>query len=206
MMKKTFSLIVAVLMVLMMVSVAGAEDGSSTVLIAYFTNPEPDGIDAVSRASRVVVEGEVLGNAQFIAQVIQDTTNGDMFAIETVQDYPARPDLMDMAAAEGQQNARPELKAVPVNLEDYDVIFLGYPNWNADLPMPMYTFLEAVDLSGKTIIPFCPHGGSGFSNTVNTISELQPEANVRTDGFTISRDSVPESTEQIVSWVESLGL
>lgn len=70
------------------------------------------------------------------------------------------------------------------------MIFLGYPNWNADLPMPLYTFLEQYDFSGKTIIPFTTHGGSGFSRTVQTISEMQPGATVVSDGLSISRNSV----------------
>lgn len=94
----------------------------------------------------------------------------------------------DTNTTEENQNARPELSTHIENLEDYDMIFLGYPNWNADLPMPLYTFLEEYDFNGKTIIPFCPHGGSGFSNTIKTIANLQPYATVITDGFSVSRE------------------
>lgn len=69
-----------------------------------------------------------------------------------------------------------ELAEQMENLDSYDIIFLGYPNWNADLPMPLYTLLEQTDLSGKTIVPFTTHGGSGFSRTIQTIQELQPNA------------------------------
>ena len=65
------------------------------------------------------------------------------------------------------------------NLDSYDIIFLGYPNWNADLPMPLYTLLEQTDLSGKTIVPFTTHGGSGFSRTIQTIQELQPNQQIK---------------------------
>lgn len=185
---------------------APSNNGDGNILIAYFTNPEPDGVDAVARASRVVADGEVVGNTQFIAQIIQNTVGGDLFAIETVEDYPARPDLMDIAADERSQNARPELSSLPQDLDSYDVIFLGYPNWNADMPMALYTFLESVDLSGKTIIPFCPHGGSGLSRSESTIAELQPGAIVSNNSFTVSREAVPSSEGDIIAWLESLNL
>lgn len=146
-----------------------ALDGN--ILIAYFSVPETDGTDTVAGASRVVVDGEVLGNNQYIAQLIQQEAGGDLFRIETVQEYPGTHDeLLDFAYNELSENARPELASQIENLDDYDVIFLGYPNWNADLPMPLYTFLEEYDFSGKTIIPFTAHGGSGFSGTIQTLS------------------------------------
>jgi flavodoxin len=185
------------------VSSTGNVSGEN-ILIAYFTNPEPDGVDAVARASRVVVNGEVVGNVQFIAQIIQQETGGSLFAIETVQPYPPRPELMDMGANEKNENARPELTAQVDNIDNYDVIFLGYPNWNADMPMALYTFLELHDFSGKTIIPFCPHGGSGFSGTIGSIADLQPNATVITSGFSVSRDNVPNSENDVVSWVRGL--
>ena len=121
---------------------------------------------------------------------------------ETFKAYTA---LVDFADDEKAENARPELTALPENLDQYSTVFLGYPNWWADLPMPVYTFLESVDLSGKTIIPFCPHGGSGFSRTVRTIAELQPEAVVSEDGLTISRGEVAGAKDEITAWVRSFG-
>lgn len=79
-------------------------------------------------------------------------------------------------------------------------------NWNADLPMPLYTFLEEYDFSGKTIIPFTTHGGSGFSRTIQTISELQPNATVISDGLSISRNSVSGAESDVVDWVNGLNL
>ena len=117
------------------------EEGTagSNILIAYFTVPETDGVDTVAGASRVVVDGEVLGNNQYIAQLIQGEVGGDLYAIETVQEYPGSHDpLLEYAYTEKAENARPELAGQIENLEDYDVIFLGYPNWNADLPMPCW--------------------------------------------------------------------
>ena len=180
---------------------------SSNILIAYFSVPETDGVDAVAGASRVVVDGEVLGNTQYIAQLIQQQTGGDLFRIETVQKYPGSHDpLLEFAYNERAEGARPELAAQMENLDSYDIIFLGYPNWNADLPMPLYTLLEQTDLSGKTIVPFTTHGGSGFSRTIQTIQELQPNATVVSDGLSISRNSVAQAEGDVASWVSGLGL
>ena len=180
---------------------------SSNILIAYFSVPETDGVDAVAGASRVVVDGDVLGNTQYIAQLIQQQTGGDLFRIETVQKYPGSHDpLLEFAYNERAEGARPELAAQMENLDSYDIIFLGYPNWNADLPMPLYTLLEQTDLSGKTIVPFTTHGGSRFSRTIQTIQELQPNATVVSDGLSISRNSVAQAEGDVASWVSGLGL
>lgn len=180
---------------------------SSNILIAYFSVPETDGVDAVAGASRVVVDGEVLGNTQYIAQLIQQQTGGDLFRIETVQKYPGSHDpLLEFAYNERAEGARPELAEQMENLDSYDIIFLGYPNWNADLPMLLYTLLEQTDLSGKTIVPFTTHGGSGFSRTIQTIQELQPNATVISDGLSISRNGVAQAEGDVASWVSGLGL
>lgn len=189
---------------------AVSQVSGSNILIAYFTMPEDvdtEGADAVTGASIVVEDGEVLGNVEFLATIIQDTVGGDLFQIETVQQYPLEHDaLVDQAAQEQDENAHPELATHIDDLGQYDTIFLGYPNWWGDLPMPLYTFLEEYDLSGKTIIPFCPHGGSGFSRTESTIAQMQPGATVSENGLTISRNDVAQSREQVAQWAAGLGL
>ena len=183
------------------------ETGNSNILIAYFSVMETDGVDTVASASRVAVDGEVLGNNEYIARIIQRETGGELFSIETVQEYPTTHDpLLEFAYNEKADNARPELATQIENPDSYDVIFLGFPNWNADLPMPLYTFLEEYDFSGKTIIPFTTHGGSGFSRTIQTISELQPDAAVISDGLSISRNSVSGAESDVVDWVNGLNL
>lgn len=155
----------------------GAATGSSDILIAYFSVPEDvdtEGIDADAGASIVVDDGQVKGNLEYTAGVIQQTTGGDLLRIETV--------------------------------DQYDTILLGYPNWWGDMPMPLYTFLEENDFAGKTIIPFTVHGGSGFSDTVDTIAQLQPDAQVSSDGLSISRNDVADAADEITSWAEGLGL
>lgn len=155
----------------------GAATGSSDILIAYFSVPEDvdtEGIDADAGASIVVDDGQVKGNLEYTAGIIQQTTGGDLLRIETV--------------------------------DQYDTILLGYPNWWGDMPMPLYTFLEENDFAGKTIIPFTVHGGSGFSDTVDTIAQLQPDAQVSSDGLSISRNDVADAADEITSWAEGLGL
>ena len=180
---------------------------AGNILIAYFSVPETDGTDTEAGASRVAVDGEVLGNTQYVAQLIGQETGGDLFRIETIQEYPGTHDqLLGFAYEELAKDTRPELASKIENLDGYDTIFLGYPNWNAELPMPLYTFLEETDLSGKTIIPFVTHGGSGFSRTVQTIAQLQPEAEVLADGLSISRNAAASSADSVSQWVDHLGL
>ncbi len=186
------------------------QSSGSHVLIAYFSMPEDidiSGIDADAGASIVVKDGEALGNVQFMAQTIQEAIGGDLFRIETTQQYPLDHDpLVDQAAEEQDADARPELSSHIENLEQYDTVLLGYPNWWGDLPQPLYTFLEEYDFSGKTIIPFCPHGGSGFSRTESTIADLQSGAEVSVNGFSISRNEVADSADEVTEWAQGLGL
>ena len=183
---------------------SNTSDGSK-ILITYFTVPETDGVDTVANASRVAKDGKVVGNTEFIASIIQETLGGDLFAIETVQEYPgSHSPLLEFAYNEKSDNARPELSSHIENLSEYDVIFVGFPNWNADLPMPLYTFFEEYDFSGKTLIPFVTHGGSGFSSTIRTIKSLEPDATVVEEGLSVSRNNVANAENDVKEWAESL--
>lgn len=186
---------------------APAVSSDSNILIAYFSIPEDiDTVDAVSGASIVVRQGEKLGNTQYVAQLIQETIGGDLFRIETTEQYPLDHDpLVDQAADEKADAARPDLAAHVQNMSQYNTILLGYPNWWGDLPMPLYSFLEEYDLEGKTVIPFVTHGGSRASGTIDTISRLQPGASVLGDhALILSRNDVADSAENVVSWVQGL--
>lgn len=177
----------------------------SKILITYFTVPETDGVDTVANASRVAKDGKVIGNTEFIASIIQETLGGDLFAIETVQNYPGSHEpLLEFAYDEKSDNARPKLSSHIENLSDYDVIFVGFPNWNADLPMPLYTFFEEYDFSGKILIPFVTHGGSGFSGTIRTIKNLEPNATVVEEGLSVSRKNVASAENDVREWAKSL--
>lgn len=178
--------------------------GDGNILVAYFSYPEPDGVDAVTGASRLVVNDAVTGHVQFLADIIHETTGADLFRIETVQQYPAsHAPLIAQAEEELQNGVRPALKNSIENLDQYDVIFIGYPNWWGNLPAPLYTFLETHDFSGKIIVPFNSHGGSGLSGTVNTIRRIQPEAEVR-NGFSVSRNNVGSARDILVNWLRDL--
>lgn len=131
---------------------------------------------------------------------------GDLFSIRTSVVYPADGgELIDYAAQEQEENARPELTTHIENLDGYDTIFIGYPNWWAGLPMAVYSFFDEYDFSGKTIIPFNVHNGSRFSRTIETIQELEPNATVIEDGFTISEQNVPEAADDVASWLQEIG-
>ena len=179
---------------------------NENILIAYFSVPEnvdTDGIDANSGASIVVKNKDVLGNMQYMAMTIQEAIGGELFRIETKEKYPLEHEtLVNQAKEEQNEDARPELATHIENVEQYDMIFLGYPNWWGDMPQPLYTFLEEYDFSGKTIIPFNSHGGSGFSNTIEEIKKLQPNATVRDDGLSISRNDVADSEQEIADWAK----
>lgn len=176
------------------------------VLVAYFTVPESDGVDASSGASRIIDNGQLYGNTEYVARIISEATGGDLFAIKTVQTYPGgHKELVDAAKKEAEAKARPKLASHIKNLKDYDVIFVGYPNWWYDMPMSLYTFFEEYDFSGKTVIPFCTHGGSRFSQSVKTITELEKNATV-IQGPSVSRDNVATAKDNVLKWLQKQGL
>lgn len=183
-----------------------SNEKKSKILVAYFTMPE-DGSDADAGASRVVTaDGKVQGNVEHFANIIAEETGADMFRIETSQQYPGEHEpLVDQAAQERDSGARPELASHIENFDDYDTVFIGYPIWWYDMPMAMNTFFEEYDFNGKTIIPFSSHGGSGFSSTIDQITEYEPNAKLL-EGFTVSREEVPASGDKLKSWISGLDL
>lgn len=167
-------------------------------LVVYFSMP--DNVDD----STVVIDGETLGNTQYMAYVIQETVGADIFRIEPETPYPTDHDtLVELAKEEQNNNARPKIKGTIENFDTYENIFVGYPNWWGDMPMILYSFFDEYDFSGKTIIPFNTHGGSGFSGTISAIKELEPNAEVL-DGKSISRNDIGDAEQEIMDWVKSL--
>ncbi len=182
-----------------------ASDGSN-ILIAYFTAAENSGVDAIASASYTTIDGQALGRVRAVADMIQENVGGDLFSIRTSVVYPTDGgELIDYAAQEQDENARPELTSHIENPDQYDTIFIGYPNWWADLPMAVYSFFDEYDFSGKTIIPFNVHNGSRFSRTIQTIEELEPDATVIEDGFTVSEQTVAKAAPDVAEWLENLG-
>lgn len=181
-------------------------EGVSNILIAYFTAAENSGVDAIASASYTTIDGQAVGRLRAVADMIQANTGGDLFSIRTSVIYPTDGgELIDYAAQEQDENARPELTSHIENLEQYDTIFIGYPNWWADLPMAVYSFFDEYDFSGKTIIPFNVHNGSRFSRTIQTIAELEPNATVVENGFTVSEQNVADAAGDVAAWLDELG-
>lgn len=177
------------------------------ILVAYFTrvgNTDfPNGTDASSSASLVEDHGELIGNTEYIANVIVEQTQGDKFLIQTETKYPADYDeLIDQEQNERSKDARPALATQVENFDAYDTIYLGFPNWWYGMPMPLYTFLESYDFAGKTIIPFNTSGGSGFSDAIDEIKKLCPNATVL-DGYTTSGNGVSDKRDEIIKWIET---
>lgn len=176
------------------------------VLVTYFTWPEPDGTDTNTGASRVISNGKLYGNTEYIAHLISGATGGDLFAIKTERTYPSpHRALIDAAKAEAEAKQYPKLTTHISNLKDYDIIFVGYPNWWYDMPMAIYSFFNEYDFSGKTIIPFVTHSGSRFSQSMETIAGIEKNAKV-IQGPSVSARSVPQAKKDVVKWLEEHGL
>jgi len=174
-------------------------NGDMKTLVVFFSMP--DNMDN----STIVINGETLGNTQYMAYVIEENTGGDIFRILPETPYTTDHDeLVDLAKEEQQNNARPKIKDTIEDFDSYDTVFVGYPNWWGDMPMILYTFFDTYDFSGKTIITFNTHGGSGFSSTNQTITELEPNAAV-TRGLSISRNDIENAESDIVDWLKGLG-
>ncbi len=181
--------------------------GSHKVLVAYFSrvgNTDlPEKLDTVSSASLNVTKDGVQGNTEIVAKMIQkDVAGSDLFFIQRADKLRADKLISDHSVIdrEGKEehdaNARPKLATHVENMNSYDVVILVYPNWWYDMPMAVYSFLDEYDLSGKTIVPFCTSGGSGFSNSIKTIGKMEPKATIL-EGLAIS-EKIPNNTEDDV--------
>lgn len=173
-------------------------DGNSNILVAYFSLAgEQYGVGVVEQ-----------GNTSIIAHMIAQQTGADLFEIEPVDSYPTTYDeLLDVARTEMSENARPQIADSVENMDDYDTVFIGYPIWWGDLPMIVYNFLESYDLSDKTIIPFCTHGGSGLSGTQSTIADITQGNMV--DGLAIAGTTAQNDSDaalqQVTQWLTENG-
>lgn len=175
-------------------------DSDSNVLVAYFSWADnaalEDDVDAVSSPSVIPP-----GNVQQLAGWVQDETGGDLFAIRVTDPYPSDWDeCLDRANQERGEDARPELQERVENLDDYDTVFLGYPNWWYGVPMPLLTFLEENDLSGKQVYLFCSHGTGGLANSVEIITEAAPDAVISDNIFDCYEEEATSSEEEIRNW------
>lgn len=177
-----------------------ADNQKANSLIVYFSRTgENYGVGYIEK-----------GNTSIVADIIAEQTGGDLFEIRTVSAYPDSYDeATEAAKQEQEERARPELVNNIDGISGYDIIFIGYPIWWGDMPMPVYTFLESHDFSKKTIVPFCTHAGSGLSSTEDRISDLFPNA-VILDGLAVSGSTAQnnqEETEGLVTrWLQKNGI
>lgn len=183
-----------------------AESTSSTnILVAYFSWADnailADDVDAVASPSVVAP-----GNVQQLAGWVQQQTGGDLFSIRVTDPYPSDwDDCLARANQERGDNARPELVENVENLEKYDVVFLGYPNWWYVVPMALLSFFENNDLSGKQVYLFCSHGTGGLANSVDIITEALPDGDISDNIFDCYEEEAPSSQEAMESWLTELG-
>jgi flavodoxin len=146
-----------------------------------------------------------IGNTEVIAKRIQEATGEELFHIDTKKQYPKEyQEMTAVADKEFHGNARPELSNHVVGMDGYQVIFLGYPIWWGTMPMAVYTFLEEYDFSGKTIVPFCTHEGSGLGTSVKDIARLCPKANVM-DAKAFLGSTVNDARGEVERWIRTRG-
>lgn len=158
--------------------------GEGTALIAYFSWS---------------------GNTEAVAQEIRAQTGADMFEIVPAEPYTDDyNELLDIAQEEQSSGARPAI-AETVDLSGYDTIYLGFPNWWGDMPMILYTFLDEYDLSGKTVVPFNTSGGSGFSGSLDTIADMEPEAEI-TEGLSLGDGEAEDCADDVAEWLNNIGM
>ena len=146
------------------------------------------------------------GNTENAAQIIQEQTGADIIELNPAEPYSSNySEVLDQAQKDMNADARPELANHVENMEQYDTILLGYPNWWATIPMPVATFLEEYDFSGKTIIPFCSHGGGGFGQSITDISKLAPNSRIG-EGLSIHYSGGTSLENDITTWLNSNGV
>lgn len=142
------------------------------------------------------------GNTEVIAEYIREFTSADLFKVEPAVEYPADyMECIDVAKKEQQKDARPELKESLDDISAYDTVYIGFPNWWGTLPMPMFTQLEKLDFSGKTVKPFVTHEGSGFGSSQRDLKKLCQGADIK-NGLSIPGASVYDVKDTVKAWID----
>ena len=208
-MKKLFALVLA----LCLLCGAALAESAPRILIAYVSRAGENynvGITDPDSASAAYAGYIEKGNTQIVAEIIADLTGGDLYHITTVEPYPDDyASMLTRAQEELDTDARPELAGELPNLDDYDVIMIGYPIWHAATPRPVLAFLESYDLSGKKLIPFNTHEGSGQSGTVSEIAASAPNAEML-DGIAIqgkvAQEDDSRTRDLVAEWLGRIGM
>ena len=169
------------------------------VLVVYF-----------SRTGEQYSVGNITeGNTAIIAKMIAEQTKADLFEVKLKNDtYPAAyKALTEVALSEKKANARPEIADDVENFADYNIVFIGSPNWWADMPMALYTFIEAHNWTGKTVVPFVTHEGSGLSSIPNKIKTATGTEML--DGLAVyghvAQNDRKQAKEEVTNWLKKLG-
>ena len=146
------------------------------------------------------------GNTEQVAQIIQQETGGDLFEITPATPYTDDyNELLDIAQQEQSDNARPELAGQVENWEQYDTVFVGYPNWWSDAPMAVYTFVESYDWNGKTLIPFNTSASGGFGRSLSGLEESASGATIL-EGISFTERTLGDAQSEVTAWLDGLGL
>lgn len=179
------------------------------VLIVYFSrwgNTEfPEDVDAAASAS-IVADGEEYGTTEYVARLIQTQIGGDLYLIQTQEKYPADFDeLRDLNHKEMAEGYLPLLVKSDLDVSQYGTVFIGYPVWATDVPQAVLSFLQEYDLSGKTVIPFCTHGGYGAGDSYSTIRETSHAAQ-SPEGLAINAEDIYQAESVITDWLNSIDL
>ena len=146
------------------------------------------------------------GNTALVAEQIHSLTHGDMHRIRTVEVYPAEHDpCSELAGRQLRAGYRPELASRVDNMASYSIVFLGYPIWWHTMPMACWTFLESYDFTGKTIVPFCTHGGDGFANSPADIRALCPQTTVL-EGYHTRNVHAGRMSRDVSDWLRRIGV
>lgn len=162
--------------------------------VIYFSDPEGSDMNAME------------GSTQYLGRLIAQKTGADVFRIVPVKAYPTDHSAHTaQAKLEQSENARPAIKDDFGDLSQYDTIFFGYPIWWGDLPMPVYTFLESHDLSGKKIVIFSTYGSSGLGDTVEHVQSVEKGADVETKAYGVAAGDVGSAKDKVLSWLSELG-
>lgn len=211
-MKKTISLLLTAAMALSLSACGGA--ASSTAEAAPTEAPAateapteaPAASEDTGDSNTLVAYFSWSGNTEAMANLIAEQTGGTLFEIAPATPYTDDYDaLLDVAQQEQAEDARPELAASVEDWDSYDVVFVGYPDWWSDAPMVIYSFLESYDWTGKTLVPFCTSGGSGFGRSLDRLPDSAPGATIL-EGLHVSGSSAADSGEEVAEWIAGLGM
>ncbi len=170
------------------------------------TDIQLSAIDLGSTKKILVAYFSHSGNTREIANQIHTSVNGDIFEIVAVDPYPSGYDeAVEQARKELREEYRPELKTKVENMDSYNVVFVGYPIWWGTVPRPVATFLSEYDFSGKTIIPFCTHEGSGLGRSVEDITKLCPQSTIL-DGLAVRGSDIKNAKNEVSERLRELGM